>query len=68
LFAWKEENIDLLPLVLQYSLLFGKIVLNLESHLHCMVTFVCFWTCCRNEFDFKLYQFLNWKTFIQQNF
>jgi hypothetical protein len=27
-----EENEDLLPLVLQYALLFGKLVLNLESH------------------------------------
>jgi len=37
-----EENIDLLPLVLQYALLFRKLVLNLESHLHCIMTFVCF--------------------------
>jgi len=42
LFAWTEENMALLPLVLQYALLFGKLLLSLESHLHCMVTFVCF--------------------------
>jgi len=42
LFAWTEDSIDFLPLVLQYALLFGKLVLNLECQLHCMVTLVCF--------------------------
>jgi hypothetical protein len=51
-----EENIDLLPLVLQYAVLFGKLVLNLESHLHCMVMFV-FLNSRRTDLDFELYQF-----------